>query len=329
MAKMRLTPDSPKTTSVSSVFPGVSTLVIQNVTKHYGKVTALEDVSFEAGPGEAIALWGANGAGKSTLLKAVLGLVKVQGRLEVCGHDVRRAGKAARRCLGYVPQDVALYEQSVRATLEFFAALKVESGKVESGEPLSTFHSLSPSSRIPELMTRLGLDDHAHKNVSALSGGLRQRLALAIALLADPPVLLLDEPTANLDAQAQRDYLALLHQLCKDEGKTILFASHRLEEVEILANRVLVLEHGRLVNVLTPEALLLQLMPTLKLTLWVAEAQRADALLRFRQAGMHAHLNGRGTVVVEVQAEQKMDLLRLMKELPVMDFELERGRAWN
>ncbi len=321
MAKTKLTPDSSKTTSVNSVFPGASTLVIRNVTKHYGKVTALEDVSFEAGPGEAIALWGANGAGKSTLLKAVLGLVKVQGRLEVCGHDVCRAGKAARRCLGYVPQDVTLYEQSVRATLEFFAQLKGGRSPI-SGLP-------SPSAHIPELMSRLGLADHAHKNISALSGGLRQRLALAIALLGDPPVLLLDEPTANLDAQAQRDYLALLHQLCKDEGKTILFASHRLEEVEMLANRVLVLEHGRLVNVLTPEALLLQLMPTIKLTLWVAEAQRADALMRFRQAGMHAHLNGRGTVVVEVQAEQKMDLLRLMRELPVMDFEMERGRAWN
>jgi ABC-type multidrug transport system ATPase subunit len=178
-------------------------------------------------------------------------------------------------------------------------------------------------------MTRLGLAEHAHKNVSALSGGLRQRLALAVALLADPPVLLLDEPTANLDAQAQRDYLALLHQLRKDEGKTIVFASHRLEEVELLANRVLVLEHGRLVNVLTPEELLLQLMPTIKLTLWVAEAQRPDALARFTDAGMRAHLNGRGTVVVEVQADQKMELLRLMKELPVMDFEMERGRPWN
>ncbi|MDW8326071.1 MAG: nitrous oxide reductase family maturation protein NosD [Anaerolineales bacterium] len=335
MPKQRLTTESPQTIPATTPAPsGASNLVVRNVTKRYGKVTALENVSFETKPGEAIALWGANGAGKSTLLKAVLGLVKVQGQIEVCGHDVRRAGKAARRCLGYVPQDVILYEQSVQATLEFFAALKGEGGEVESRKvessnapPLSTFYS--PSARISELMSRLGLAEHAHQNVSALSGGLRQRLALAIALLADPPVLLLDEPTANLDAQAQRDYLALIHRLCKEEGKTVLFASHRLEEVELLANRVLVLEYGRLVNVVTPEALLQQLMPTIKLTLWLAEAQRADALARFTAAGMRAHLNGRGTVVVEVQADQKMELLRLMKELPVLDFEMERGRAWN
>lgn len=323
MPKQRLTMDSPQKGPMTPIPSGASNLVVRNVTKRYGKVTALENVSFETRPGEAIALWGANGAGKSTLLKAVLGLVDVQGQIEVCGHDVRRAGKAARRCLGYVPQDVILYEQSVQATLEFFAQLKSEA---ESGDRRL---NQTPQNRIPELMSRLGLSEHAHKNVSALSGGLRQRLALAIALLADPPVLLLDEPTANLDAQAQRDYLALLHQLCKEEGKTVIFASHRLEEVELLANRVLVMEYGRLVNVLTPEALLLQLMPTIKLTLWVAEAQRSDALARFTEAGMRAHLNGRGTVVVEVQADQKMELLRLMKELPVLDFEMERGRAWN
>lgn len=330
MPKQRLTMESPLTGPVTPASSGASNLVVRDVTKRYGQVTALENVSFETKPGEAVALWGANGAGKSTLLKAVLGLVDVHGQIEVCGHDVRRAGKAARRCLGYVPQDVILYEQSVQATLEFFAQLKSgkEIGKQSLAQsPIS--HLPSPLTHIPDLLTRLGLAGHAQQNVSALSGGLRQRLALAIALLADPPVLLLDEPTANLDAQAQRDYLALLHRLCKEEGKTVIFASHRLEEVELLANRVLVLEYGRLVNVLTPEALLRQLMPTITLTLWVAEAQRSDVLARFTEAGMHAHLNGRGTVVVEVQADQKLELLRLLKELPVLDFEMERGRPWN
>ena len=167
------------------------------------------------------------------------------------------------------------------------------------------------------------------ESVSALSGGLRQRLALAVALLADPPVLLLDEPTANLDAQAQRDYLALLAGLRQHEGKTIVFASHRLEEVELLANRVLVLEHGRLVDTLTPAELLARLMPYVKLTLWVPEAHRPDALARFTGAGFHAHLNGRGTLVVEVRAEEKHALLRLMHELPVQDFEMERGALWK
>src|SRR5690606_37054208 len=106
-----------------------------------------------------------------------------------------------------------------------------------------------------------GLAAHARKPVAALSGGLKQRLALAVALLADPAVLLLDEPTANLDAQAQRDYLALLAALRTDEHKTIIFASHRLEEVEALANRVLLLEQGQLVATLTPVELLARLLP--------------------------------------------------------------------
>ena len=291
---------------------GPAVLAVRSVTKRYGRATVLDGVSFAAGPGEALALWGANGAGKTTLIKALLGLVEVDGQIEVGGQDVRRAGKAARHAVGYVPQDVVFYEQSVQATLEFFARLKS-----------------APPERVPALLERLGLVAHARKSVSALSGGLRQRLALAVALLADPPVLLLDEPTANLDAQAQRDYLALLAGLRQHEGKTIVFASHRLEEVELLANRVLVLEHGRLVDTLTPAELLARLMPYVKLTLWVPEAHRPDALARFTGAGFHAHLNGRGTLVVEVRAEEKHALLRLMHELPVQDFEMERGALWK
>lgn len=313
-------------TAVTSVREqiGAPTLSIKNVSKRYGKTAALNGVSFTAQPGEAIALWGANGAGKTTLIKTILGLIDFEGHVAVCGRDVRRAGKSARRNVGYVPQEVIFYEQTVRETLEFFAQLK---GKI--GETGKSLPPQSSSTRITELLDKLGLQDHACKNVSALSGGLRQRLALAVALLADPAVLLLDEPTANLDAQAQRDYLALLHKLRVEEHKTIIFASHRLEEVELLANRVVLLEHGRLVNVVTPEELLAQLMPYIKLTLWVPETQRADTLARFVGAGLSAHLNGRGTVVVQVRAEEKMQLLSLMREIQVDDFEMERGRPWK
>lgn len=287
-------------------------LVVAGATKHYGRAAALEAVSFQAGRGEALALWGANGAGKSTLIKAILGLIEFEGRISVQGRDVRGDGKAARRAVGYVPQEVTFYEQSVADTVRFFARLKA-----------------APAERGGELLERLGLADHARKPVSALSGGLRQRLALAVALLADPPVLLLDEPTANLDAQAQRDYLALLAGLCQRDNKTILFASHRLEEVELLAQRVLMLEHGRLVDTVTPPELLARLMPYIKLTLSVPEAGRSEALARFVQAGFTAHLNGRGTVVVQVRAEEKLELLRLLEGLPVLDYQMERGAQWK
>ena len=285
----------------------------ERVTKQYGKVKALDGVSFEVRPGEAVALWGANGAGKTTLLKAIIGLIDFQGEIRIDGHDVKRAGKRARRRIGYVPQETVFYDWSVQATLEFYARLK----KVDPGG-------------IAPLLARLGLAEHATKQVSALSGGLKQRLALAIALLADPPVLLLDEPTANLDAQARGDYLRLLSAL-RHEGRTVIFASHRLEEIDALADRVIVMDAGRLVESVDPESLKAQHMQDVEMTLWLPEAERATALACFTRQGLAAHLNGRGTVVVRVGADQKMKPLRLLDEMniPVTDFEIERGRTWN
>lgn len=286
------------------------TLSVSGVAKRYGAVRALDGVSFEARAGEAVALWGSNGAGKTTLMKAMLGLIAFEGSITVHGRDVRRDGKAARRAIGYVPQDAAFHDMSARATAVFYARLKKADGR-----------------GVDALLERVGLAEHADKAVAALSGGLRQRLALAIALLGDPPVLLLDEPTASLDAQAQQDYLAMLASLSRTDGKTIIFASHRLEEIELLAHRVVMLEHGKLVDVLTPAQLLTRLMPYSKLALWLPEAQRAAAIGHFSDAGLRAALNGRGTVVVHVPSDRKMLPIHLLNErgIPVLDFEIERS----
>lgn len=292
---------------------------VERVIKRYGHLQALAGVSFNVRPGESVALWGANGAGKTTLIKALLGLIDFEGVVEVQGINVRRNGKAARRCIGYLPQEALFYDMSVQATMEFYARLK---GKGDSG--------IAPTDRIAPLLNTLGLADHIRKPVPALSGGLKQRLALAIALLADPPVLLLDEPTANLDASGRREYLALLAQL-RQEHKTLIFASHRIEEVETLADRVLMLEAGRVVESLTPSDIRLRLGPQVELTLWVAEGQRARALECFQSRGFNAHLNGRGTVVVQVEAAQKLHPLHLLADqgITVVDFEMERGQLWN
>ncbi len=307
----------PASTSVGPArVPSASgpTVVVSGVSKRYGRMPALTEITFEARPGEALALWGANGAGKSTLLKAMLGLVECQGQITIAGHDARRAGKLARHGVGYVPQEALFYDLSVAATLTFYARLK---------------HA-APD-RIPVLLDRLGLAAHARKPVPALSGGLKQRLALAVALLSDPAVLLLDEPTANLDAQAQREYLALLAELRAKDQKTIIFASHRLEEVEAVADRVLLLEQGRLVATLTPAELLVRLLPQVELTLWVPAAQRQDALSVLTGAGWAAHGNGRGTVVVQVRAEHKLQPLQALQArgIRVDNFEMARGAAWN
>jgi ABC-type multidrug transport system ATPase subunit len=181
------------------------------------------------------------------------------------------------------------------------------------------------ATQIAPLLEQLGLAEHLHKPVTALSGGLKQRLALAIALLADPPLLLLDEPTANLDAQARRDYLKRLVEL-RQAGKTILLASHRLEEIETLANRVLLLERGRLAETLHPAELRARLSPHVEMSLWVPQGQQPFALEHLAASGLNYHLNGRGSIVTEVGNGDKMRLLRALqnKGIEVTDFEIER-----
>jgi ABC-2 type transport system ATP-binding protein len=286
---------------------------VESVSKHYGKVNVLSQVSFSLEHSDSLALWGANGAGKTTLLKGILGLIRVTGQIRVDGRSVQQHGKAARRQIGYVPQEAIYYDMSVGSTLAFYARLK----------------KVGPENIAP-LRDRLGLTDHARKPVPALSGGLKQRLALAVALLGNPPLLLLDEPTANLDARSRREYLTLLKELRK-EGKTLLFASHRLEEVETLADRTLVLEGGRVSGELTPGALRRSLLPEAELTLWVAAEQRQQALSLLQEAGLEPHFNGRGTVVVQLEAARKSQAMTLLEKrgVHVLDFEIERMEPWN
>lgn len=289
--------------------PSLFAVSVRGVGKMYGRTRVLRDLNFELRAGDACALWGANGAGKTTLVKAMLGLIPCEGEIEIAARVVKRDGKAARALIGYVPQEVTFYDWNVRGTLEFYARLK----------------RVNPA-RIDTLLEQLGLVPHAKKNVSALSGGLKQRLALALALLADPPILLLDEPTANLDTQARRDYLKLIAEL-KRAGKTILFASHRLEEVEALADNVVWLDVEGAARVLTLDAWRSEIAPTVEMTLWLSEPQRAPANDFLNANGWDAHLNGRGTVVVRTRAEQKLRALQTLEEqgFAVQDFEMERA----
>ena len=202
---------------------------VTNLTKRFRRVHAVDDVSLRVDRGEAVALWGPNGAGKTTIIRCVLGLLRYEGRIVVAGRDVRRAGKACRRAIGYVPQELAFHgDFRVLEALHFFARLK----RVDRRRPAV-------------VLDEVALGDDGRKRISELSGGMKQRLALAMALLSDPPVLVLDELTSNLDREAQFAFLAMLDRQ-KQRGRAILFASHRTEEVELLADRVLGLRDGQL-----------------------------------------------------------------------------------
>ncbi len=283
---------------------------VKNLTKRFGHFKAVDDLSFEVAAGEAVALWGPNGAGKTTIIRSLLGLYAAQGEMRINGFEVKRQGKQARAAIGYVPQELAFYRDlSTADTLRFYARLK-QAAVV----------------RIDAALAEVGLTDHARKPVEALSGGMKQRLALAIALLADPPLLILDEPTSNLDAQARDDFLKLLLAQ-RERGKTLLFTSHRLEEVELLATRVLVLANGRLNQSCgAPAELASRLGMTLNLKLMVPEPRRAEAVRLLRRRGFTVNPNGIGVRVAVSPAAKLAPVQTLLAEnIQIDNFELENG----
>ncbi len=289
---------------------GAVMIKVNNLTKKFGGFTAVDDLSFTVTPGEAIALWGPNGAGKTTIIRSLLGLLSADGELQVNGFDAQKEGKKARAAVGYVPQELAFYDDlSTRDTLQFYADLK-----------------RAPAGRIDHVLAEVGLTEHSHKPVAALSGGMKQRLALAAALLSDPPLLILDEPTSNLDTAARDDFIKLLLRQ-KQQGKTLLFTSHRLEDVEILATRVLVLEEGKLKLICdTPAQLANQLGMTLSLKLIVPETMRDNAMKLLQAQGIDASRNGIG-LRVSVAPSAKMTPLQTLLDgdIEISNFEIENG----
>lgn len=204
---------------------------LRSVSKNFGRFTALRDVSLAIQAGEAVALWGPNGAGKTTLIRCILGLVPFKGEISIDGLSVRRRGRSVRRLIGYVPQEATLFDGlRVFEVISLFARIK-RTGKDAALAALESS----------------GLQDHVKKRVRDLSGGMKQRLTLALALLSEPPILILDEPTSSLDANGRRALLDRV-DLLRSDGKTVLFISHRPEEVRDVADRIITLESGRIVR---------------------------------------------------------------------------------
>jgi nitrous oxidase accessory protein len=280
---------------------------MHSLTRRFGRLVAVDRLTASVAAGQAVALWGANGAGKTTVLRCLLGLLAFEGQARVAGWDVRRQGRQARRSLGYVPQELRFHEEmTARETLRFYAALK----KVD---PVS----------IPELLALVELEEHADKPVGALSGGTKQRLALAVALLGDPPLLLLDEPAASLDLGARHRFLELLRRL-KARGKTLIFSAHRLEEVAPLADRVLVLESGRLTRDCSPQELGRELSRPRTLKLYLPQEKLERALAELAARGMGARCNGRGLWVQVTPGQRAAPILALRDAgIAVTDFEVE------
>ena len=222
-------------------FPGQFMIEVQNLKKRFGKFTALAGVSFEVGRGETLALLGPNGSGKTTTLKCLVGLIApTSGGIRIAGYDLESDSRQARQLMSYLPQRVSFHDNlTAREVMNFYCKLR-----------------RAPKARVDELFATPAFHFNGFSNrpVSEFSGGMVQRLGLAVACLPDAPIMILDEPTASLDPEGAVQFREFLAGL-KRQGKTILFSSHMLGDVEWLADRVGIMVSGRLVALEGIEAL--------------------------------------------------------------------------
>ena len=217
-------------------------LEIENLTKRYGQHTVVDDLSFRCVPGEVLGFLGPNGAGKSTTMKMVTGFVPPSaGRVSVCGLDIDQASLEARRCIGYLPEGAPCYpEMTPSSFLEFIADIR----------------GLTPAerkTRLDSVIEALHLGPVLDQSIDTLSKGFKRRVGLAQAILHDPKVLILDEPTDGLDPNQKHEVRELIRSMAAN--KLIVLSTHILEEVEAVCTRAIIIANGSILADDTPEQL--------------------------------------------------------------------------
>ncbi|HEX3915570.1 MAG TPA: ABC transporter ATP-binding protein [Steroidobacteraceae bacterium] len=217
-------------------------ITIKNLSKRYGDKLAVNDLTFSVSPGEVLGFLGANGAGKSTTMRMIAGFVApTAGQVTVCGHDIEKAPVAAKSCMGYLPEGAPSYgEMTVSEFLDFVADVRGLTGERRR-------------ERRAVVVDRLGLGPVTNQVIETLSKGFRRRVGLAQALIHDPQVLILDEPTDGLDPNQKHEVRRLINELSKD--KLVIVSTHILEEVHEVCTRAIIIANGRIVADETPTAL--------------------------------------------------------------------------
>ncbi|MCD9154024.1 ABC transporter ATP-binding protein [Aeromicrobium duanguangcaii] len=246
---------------------------VAGLTKTYGDLAAVDDLTFTVETGEFFGLLGPNGAGKTTALEMIEGLRKPDaGTVAIDGHDPWKRDPALQRRLGVQLQSSAFFE------------------RLSAREQLSTFAALygAPAERVDQLLVEVGLEDKAESPVEKLSGGQAQRLSIACALVHDPEIVFLDEPTAALDPQARRNLWDFLEGL-NESGRTVILTTHYMEEAEFLCDRVAIIDHGRLLKLDSPAALVRDLDAPTRISLapGAIEEREAAAIAGVDQVRVH------------------------------------------
>ena len=213
------------------------------LTKHYGSLTAVDGISFKVQPGEVLGFLGPNGAGKTTTMRMFAGFVEpTSGFAEICGYSVGTHPTEAKRCIGYLPEGAPSYgEMTPRNFLDFIASIR--------GIPAQRKRE-----RMTEIVDLLNLGPVLDQSIETLSKGFKRRVGIAQAIIHDPPVLIMDEPTDGLDPNQKHEVRELIQSMATD--KIIVISTHILEEVAAVCNRAIIISQGRIVANETPESLI-------------------------------------------------------------------------
>lgn len=274
-------------------------LSVNHLTKKYGSQLALDDVSFEAGKGQVLGFLGPNGAGKSTTMKIATGYIAADGGdVLVNGISVKTDFEQTSGLIGYLPEHNPLYmDMYVREFLEFVGGLYGMSEK-------------SLKSRVEELLGLCGLEIEAHKRIQALSKGYRQRVGLAKALIHDPEVIILDEPTTGLDPNQLVEIRKLIKTISKD--KTLILSTHIMQEVEAICDKVVIINKGKIVA----SDLLSNLKSGRRNAVLQLETEEELQLEWFQHVGKGEFLSSRSQIVISVDdaASGRRELLSIIQE---------------
>jgi len=273
---------------------------VQHLTKRYGPVTAVDDVSFRVEKGEILGFLGPNGAGKTTTMRVITGYMPAsEGSVIVAGYNVFTHPIEAKRRIGYLPETPPLYpDMTVREYLTFVARIKLD-GKTSKADR---------AMRVDHAMKKTHVDDMASRHCSKLSKGYRQRVGLAQALLHDPEVLILDEPTAGLDPKQIMETRDLIRSLAGNH--TIVLSTHILPEVAQTCQRVVIINKGRVVAVDTPENLTNQLKGAAALYVQISAPEDATPVLLDIPGARKVTVSDRHQDFVgyEIEAEERRDI---------------------
>ena len=274
---------------------------VKQLTKHYGNHVAVNHISFKAKQGEIVGLLGPNGAGKTTTMRMITGYMPpTSGTIQVAGYDVMKNSQEVRRRVGYLPERVPIYpDMTLKGYVSFWAKL---------------YNVKQHKQKVDEVLDRFGLYDRRDKLVRSLSKGLRQRLGLAQALVHDPEVIVLDEPTIGIDPKQVIEVREIVRSLQEDH--TVLFSSHILSEVEQVCDRVIILHHGNIVAEGKPEQLRKKFGHQTELYLEVrGEVDEVLALLNTLPDVDRIETQGKGyQISTDKAVDLQSQLMKLMSE---------------